>query len=150
MILPTCLLAYAESPNNPNALLLLILESIGLIAAVVIAALLPLMVSRSRKHRGVDIILGGCVFWGLVAAGDGLYFLLARYHSAREYETLVNSGYFDPANTTGAPAPEWIVWSLLAGAYVGLLIYAGMGRTASAAPSTPGGTSTNGHPKRTD
>lgn len=141
------LLAYAESPDQSDALLVLILQSLGVVAVAAIVALVPLMICNARKLRRPGFLLGASLLWALVAMGDLIYFLFARYQWSGEYQKLVMSGYYDPTNTADAPRPHWLLWLCLAAAYVALLVSAATAKPRPPAAPRPAAPdpSSNGH-----
>jgi hypothetical protein len=136
-MIPAWLLAYAESADQSDAMLVLVLESFAIIGGAALVAMVPIMICNARRQRRPDYLVGACILWALVTVGDLLYLLFARYQWAGEYQKLVMSGYYDPANTADQPRPHWILWLLLGLVYAGLIISAATGKRGAVSKPVP-------------
>jgi len=65
--------------------------------------------------------VSGAILWGMVMAGSALWMVNAQFKWAHERGILLQSGYYDPQNNSGAPAWPWWLWGVLAVAY-GVLV----------------------------
>jgi hypothetical protein len=117
------LLASAEQTDLSGSGWFVILIGAVVIVAVAAMTVIPIALSRKRRHRRADAITVGAVFWGLLAAASIIHFWLARMQWSKEYLLRVKTGYYDPADTSGAPPWPWQLWGILAVVY-GVLIAA--------------------------
>ena len=151
------MLASAESSGPSLDLLVLILEAMGVIAGMAIAAAVPLFVTAGRRAVRPSFLAPVCLLWALVASGGWLYLLFARYHWNGEYQKLVMSGFYDPANTSTRPVPNLIFVLVLAAGYAGLIAVSVWARPRppelppeepdEVPPGAPSPHTTNGHPR---
>jgi hypothetical protein len=118
------MLASAETSASSLDLLVLILEAMGVIAGVAIAAAVPLFVMTGRRAVRSGFLAPVCLLWALAVGGYWLYLLFARYQWNVEYQKLVMSGYFDPANTSSEPGASPLLILALAVGYAGLIVAA--------------------------
>ena len=129
------MLAYAEGADQSSDLLVLILESIGVIAGVAVAAAVPMFVVTGRRAMRPHVLAPVCLLWAVVAGGGWLYLLFARYRWTGEYQKLVMSGFYDPANTATRPGVNPVFLLVLVAGYAGLMAVALTARQhASPAP----------------
>ncbi len=154
------MLASAESSEPTLDLLVLVLEAIGVVAGVAIAAAVPLFVTTGRRAVRPHFLAPVCLLGALAAGGYWLYVLFARYQWNAEYQKLVMSGYYDPANTGSEPTVSALLLVGLALGYAGLIavairaparqVEAAAEESPPAAPESPGSSAphtTNGHPR---
>jgi len=127
-------LAYAQTADMTDSNLHLILYWIGIIAASALLALVPLTIAASRRHRQAHLVLLACVVWGVLTAGVCLYAVMQQFNWATEYALRVESGYYDPQSSTGAPALPLTTWGLLAVAYLGLITWSVWKPRSSSSP----------------
>jgi len=136
----TCLLAYAETTDTSNSGVIVGLVGLLVIGVVAALTLIPIASARYRRlrHRGAIPTLA--LLWGLISAGSIIYIIAAEFRWHKEWLVLVQSGYYDPRNTSGAPAWPWPLWIVLALAYAGLLTFCLVGKTMppEAPPSAEG------------
>ena len=109
---------------------LVILAACALLAAIVIG------VARSRGHRQADSIMVAAVFWAVIAAGSAMYTAASRYNWSREYTTRIESGYYDPRDTSDKPKLPWLAWSGLGAAYIAMLGWS-VSQKPTLPPATP-------------
>lgn len=114
-------LASADAPASPNWTLVLVLTYIGIIAATALLAFVIFRLAKGRGHRQIELLAGGAVVWGMLAAGLFLYASTRQLNWSNEQTTLIESGYYDPQDTTAAPAWPWIATSVIAAAYAALI-----------------------------
>jgi len=115
-------LAYAEGGDSSESNLVVVLICAGIIAAVGLAGLIPVLVARSRRHRYREAIVLMSVVWGVLAAGSLTSTAIAQLKWSKERMLRIESGYYDPRDITDAPPLPWWTWSLLALGYCGLWI----------------------------
>ena len=129
----TCVLASAEQTGFSDSGWFVILIGLGVFGAAAVLTVIPIVLARRRRSRRAEAITVAAVFWGLVAAASILHFWLAELRWSNEYLLLVKTGYYDPANTSGAPAWPWPLWGVLAAAY-GVLVILALSRSRRPAP----------------
>jgi hypothetical protein len=122
------LLAYAESSDPGSANLVKVLAGMAILAACALLAAVVIGVARSRDHRQAEAIMVTAIFWAMLTAGLALYSASAQYNWSKEYTTRIESGYYDPRDTSDKPKLPWIPGSGLAVAYAGLLGWSLFGR----------------------
>lgn len=122
---PALLLASAEVAANADSIVMLLLESLALIAVIAVAAVIPIALARLRRHRQSDAVRIVALLWAVACAGYCLYTLVRRFRWTREHAVLLTSGYYDAeAPATAAPSVHWPLMALLAGVYVALFLVA--------------------------
>jgi hypothetical protein len=126
----THFLAYAESVDSTVSNLMTILICLGIVLVVAVVAMVPVLVARSRGHRKSDTLVAMAVLWGVLTAVSATSTALAQMKYSHEQLLLIQSGYFDPADVTGAPKLPWVMWACLGGGYGILLVWAIAGRAA--------------------
>ena len=125
------LLAYAESTDPGSTNLVKVLVGMVILAACALLAALVTAIARSRDHRQADAIMVAAMFWAIITAGLAMYAASAQYNWSREYTTRIESGYYDPRDTSDKPKLPWISGSCLTIAYAGLLGWASLGKPFS-------------------
>jgi amino acid transporter len=119
----TSLLAYAEPTDTSGSGTNIVLLCALFIAVVAVLGLLPIGFSRNRGNRHADIITAVSVLWSLLTIATLIYVCLAQMKWSKEYITRIQSGYFDPRDTTGAPHQPWPIWGIILFAYLALLAW---------------------------
>jgi hypothetical protein len=127
------LLASAERTDLSGSDWIIILLMLGIIAAAAVATLVPIGIARHRRLRLAGLIAVGAMLWGLAAAGSAIQTAIAEFNWSRERLRLIQTGYYDPNDTSGAPARPRVLWAALSGVYVALLV----GSLAPAKPAPP-------------
>jgi hypothetical protein len=122
------LLAYAESSDPGSTNLVKVLAGMGILAACALLAAIVIGVARSREHRQAEAIMVAAIFWAIITAGLAMYAASAQYSWSREYTTRIESGYYDPRDTSDKPRLPWIPGACLAIAYAGLVGWAFLGQ----------------------
>lgn len=129
------LLANAESNDSTVSNLSTVLICAAIAVGVLILAAVPIMVAWSRRHRHADGLTAVAVLWGLVAAVSVSVSIFDQMKYSREHLMAVESGYFDPSDTSDAPVLPLPTWSVLGVVYVALLgwpfLMAGKGLTTA-------------------
>jgi hypothetical protein len=101
----------------------LVVISAALVLVVAGAAFVPLRLAWRGRHRQVEAITTTILFWGLAAAGSLIWAANAEFKWNQEYTLRIESGYADPRDLSGAPQLPWMLWGILAGVYVGLILW---------------------------
>ena len=128
------LLAYAQTADTSDATLHLILYWIGILAAAALLAFVPVAIASSRRHRQAHLVLLASIVWAVLIAGVSMYALQQQFAWIKEYTLRVDSGYYDPQSSAGAPALPLTAWGILTVAYLGLLIWSAWKSTTRTAP----------------
>jgi hypothetical protein len=115
---------YAEAPDTSNSALVFILVGSMLMVLAGGLALFPLAIARRRGSRQSRNIATFVILWGLLVGGTLIYFVQSQMQWNSEYTTRVESGYFDPQDTSGAPRPPWTMAAALTVGYFGLMAWA--------------------------
>jgi hypothetical protein len=115
------LLASAEHTDLTGPQWSMILIGLLVLAVVAALALVPIGAARRRRPGRAEAIVVGALFWALLSAGSIIKFVLAKVEWSQEYVLLIKTGYYDPADTSGAPAWPWGLWGGLALAFAVLL-----------------------------
>ena len=77
------------------------------------------------------MLAAAAMLWGVVAAGVFLYASTERLNWSNEQTTLIESGYYDPQDTSAAPTWPWVATTVVAAAYVTLIVWAVLQRPPS-------------------
>jgi hypothetical protein len=126
-------LAYAESSDPGSTNLVKILGGAAILGVMALLVAIVTAIARSREHRQAENILVLALFWAVITAGSLIYTASAELDWSKEYTTRIESGYFDPRDTTDKPRIPWLLWSGLGVAYAGLLIWS----LSATSPPTP-------------
>jgi hypothetical protein len=124
------LLAYADTADSGSINLVKVLAGLAILAGCALLVGVIIGVARSRGHRQADGIMVAAVFWGIIMAGSAMYTAAAQYNWSKEYTTRVQSGYYDPRDTSDKPKLPWLAWSGLAVGYAVLLAWSLAGKAA--------------------
>ncbi len=117
-------LAYAESADPSNAMnLVKVLGGLLIIGATALLVAILIGIARSRAHRQADAILVVALFWALITAGSVMYAGMAHLNWSKEYTERIESGYYDPRDTSDKPKMPWALWSGLGVGYAALLAW---------------------------
>jgi ABC-type transport system involved in multi-copper enzyme maturation permease subunit len=130
----TAVLAYADNSDSTLSNLQTVVYAVFIVLATVVVALIPIFISRARRHRKSESILVAVFFWACITAGSAIYTQQSQMNWSRKYLTRVESGYYDPNNTTDAPKLPWLLWSSLAAAYAGILSWSVFGKRLTSPP----------------
>jgi hypothetical protein len=122
------ILAYADAPDESNSTIWIVVVSTGLVLLCAGLAMVPACVAWARRHRRAEAIVPLALVWGLGAAISAIATFISQYHWSKDRMTLIESGYYDPQDASGAPAMPWMIWIALAVMYALLIVWA-MGRT---------------------
>jgi hypothetical protein len=118
-------LAYAESADPSSVTnLAKLLGGLAIIAAAALLAAVLIGLSRSRAHSQADGIMVLAILWAAITAGSLMYAGMAHLSWSAEYNTRIESGYYDPRDTSDKPKMPWAIWSGLGVGYVALLGWA--------------------------
>jgi hypothetical protein len=117
------LLAYAETSDSGSINLAKVLAGLFILAACALMVAVVIGVARSRGHRQAEGIMVGAVFWGVIMAGSAMYTASSQYNWSKEYTTRVQSGYYDPRDTSDKPNLPWALWSAMGVGYAALVAW---------------------------
>jgi hypothetical protein len=117
------LLARAESvdPTTSNLTTVLVCGFIVLLAGGI--AFIPVLIAWSRRHRRSEAIVAFALLWGLCTVLSAATTTLAWMKYEHEHEVQIESGYYDPQDTSNAPPLPWLIWGGLGAGYAALLAW---------------------------
>lgn len=115
------LLANADATDPTVTNLTTVLICAGIAVAVLIMAAAPILVAWSRRHRHAEGLTAVAVLWGLIAAVSVSVSVFDQMKYSREHLMAIESGYYDPNDTSDVPTLPLITWTFLGMAYVVLL-----------------------------
>ena len=118
------ILASAEKTYLSGSELVIVVIALGVIVAAAVVALVPIGIALHRYHPQANGIVAVALLWGVLAAGSVIRTVDAQLTWSKEWLTLVNTGYYDPHDASGAPIWPWLLWIVLAAAYGVLMVYA--------------------------
>ena len=116
-------LAYADNTDTTNANLKTGLICAGILILVTLIGFVPVAIAWSRRHRRTELITAAALLWGLLAAGSLAVTTVRQLNWSQERQRRIESGYFDPADTSDAPTLPIPLWGGLGLAYVGLIAW---------------------------
>ncbi|HEX4794468.1 MAG TPA: hypothetical protein VH370_11780 [Humisphaera sp.] len=122
------MLAYARNVDSTESNLSIVLLCAGLIIAAAALGLIPILLSRSRRHVQSDAVLGLGILWALLAAGVTAHACMQQMKWSDERSLRIESGYYDPQDQSDSPRLPWEIWSALAVGYGGLILWPLYGR----------------------
>ena len=117
------LLGYAQTADSGSINLAKVLAGLFILAACALFVAVVVGLARSRRHRQADGIMVAAVFWGVIMAGSAMYTASSQYNWSKEYTTRVQSGYYDPRDTSDKPSLPWALWSGLGVGYAALVVW---------------------------
>jgi hypothetical protein len=117
-------LAYAETPDSGAVNLAKVLGGLGILVVTALLIAVIVGISRARKHRQADAILVAALFWGVLAAGSMMYAAATQLNWSKEYTTRIESGYYDPRDSSDKPTLPIALWTGLGVAYAAMLGWA--------------------------
>jgi ABC-type uncharacterized transport system permease subunit len=118
-------LASAAVGPSADSNVELILICSGVVALTAVLAFIPIYLAA--RHRQREIIVGLLVLWGLALAGSVSYSVMQQMDWSTAYNQRIETGYSDPQDLSDEPALPVTLWSGLAAAYLGLVIWARIG-----------------------
>ena len=120
-------LARADSADSTVSNLNTVLICGGIALGVLIVAIVPVMLAWSRRHRHSNGLAAVAVLWGLIALVSFSTTAMDEMKYSREHLMSIESGYYDPNDTSDAPALPMALWALLAVAYAALMAWPFLG-----------------------
>ena len=117
-------LARADLPTSSDLKLVLVLIYVGILAVTGVLVFLPIRLAKGRRHRPAELLTAAAVLWGVLCAGVFLYASTQQLNWSNEQTTLIESGYYDPQDTSAAPAWPWVATGVIAASYAALIIWA--------------------------
>lgn len=130
---PATILARADSVDSTVSNLTTILTCAGIVLGVGVVAIVPVMLAWQRRHRHSEGLAAVAVLWGLLAAISVSAATLEQMKYSREHLMAIESGYYDPNDTSDAPPLPLPAWAALGVGYAALLAWPFVGRKRSAA-----------------
>jgi hypothetical protein len=127
-------LANGEKDDITGSNLNFILICALILFGAALFMVLPIVVAHRRGNPWGEAIRAGSIFWGIGAAWSVISAATAAWKWAKEQNTLLLSGYYDPTTRGDGPKPPWTWWLVLAGVYLVLL---GLAATRGRSPSPP-------------
>jgi lysylphosphatidylglycerol synthetase-like protein (DUF2156 family) len=119
----TALLARAESVDPTLGSLVTVLTCAGIVLGVAVAASVPVMIAWSRRHRRADWVITVAILWGVLTVVSVASFVLKEMQYSHAHMLDVESGYYDPNDTSDAPRLPVSMWTVLGIGYLGLLAW---------------------------
>jgi hypothetical protein len=116
-------LAYADSGDSGASNLVKVFGGLVILAVVAVLAAISIGVSRARRHPQAEAIVVITLLWGLITAGSLMYAGESQYEWSKEYTTRIESGYYDPRDTSDKPQLPWALWCGLGFAYAAMLAW---------------------------
>jgi lysylphosphatidylglycerol synthetase-like protein (DUF2156 family) len=127
------LLARAESVDPTLGSLVTVLTCAGIVLGVAVAASIPVMIAWSRRHQRADWVITVAILWGVLTVVSVASFVLKEMQYSHAHMLDVESGYYDPNDTSDAPALPLSTWAALGIGYVALLAWPMLRRPAAIA-----------------
>jgi len=132
-------LSYAQSGDNSDSNLVMLVICAGVVIAVCVLAFIPVRLAWGRRHRQADAVTIAAIFWALVMAGSLVYTVVQQLEYSKERLLDIQTGYYDPQTTSDAPSKPWVTWGVLAAIYGLVVVWsASQGRPAPAPADPPG------------
>ena len=128
-------LARADSTDSTVSNLTTVLACAGIAVGVLVVAIVPVMVGWSRRHRHAEALAAVALLWGLIAAVSTCVATLDQMKYSRQHLADIESGYWDPNDTSDAPKLPLAMWGAFAVAYVAMVAWPFLGGRRSA-PAT--------------
>ena len=116
-------LARADLPTSSEWKLVLVLMYLGILAVTGVLVFIPIRVAKRRRQRSAELLTAAAVLWGVLCAGVFLYASTQQLNWSNEQTTLIESGYYDPQDTSAAPKWPWVATAIIAGAYAALIAW---------------------------
>lgn len=116
-------LANADATDPTISNLTTVLICAGIALGVLIVATAPIMIAWSRRHRHSEGITAVAVLWGLIAAVSVSVPIFDQMKYSHEHLMAIESGYFDPNDTSDAPVLPVPLWAALGVVYMALLAW---------------------------
>jgi len=131
------LLARADVSVSSDWKLALVLTYLGILAALGVMVFIPIRLAKRRGHRQMELLGAAAVVWGAASAAVFLPTVTEQMKWSNEQTTLIESGYYDPQDTSAAPKWPWVASAMVAGAYAGLTVWSLSRRRVAPGDSRP-------------
>jgi hypothetical protein len=138
-MLAATFLARANAVDSTVSNLSAVLVCAGIALAVGVVTMAPVMIAWSRRHRHTRGLAALAVLWGVLAAISVSAAALDRMKYSRDHLTAIESGYYDPNDTSDAPSLPVPAWTALGIGYAALLAWPLISGKPSPAPLPPPG-----------
>ena len=125
-------LARADSADSTVSNLTTVLACAGIAIGVLVVAIVPVMIGWSRRHRHAEALAAVAALWGLIAAINICKATLDQMNYSRQHLADVESGYWDPNDTSDAPPLPVATWSTLGVGYLAMVTWSFLGGRPSA------------------
>ena len=119
-----CLLAYAETADSANSGAMFVLLAVGVAIVTAVLACVPMLLAQARRHPHREAIVGFAILWALLTAGSVVMTSMGRMKWNKEQLMRIESGYYDPRDTSDAPTTPWGAWAALGTGYTAMLAWA--------------------------
>src|ERR1700728_830934 len=111
-------LASAAVPPSSDSDVELVLISAGVVLVAALLAFVPIQMARARRHRNIEAISALLVLWGLLSAGSISYFIMKQMDWSTTYTQRIETGYYDPQDTSDKPTAPVALWGGLGAGYL--------------------------------
>jgi hypothetical protein len=116
------ILASAQNIDASVSTLTLVLISMGIVLAVALAAIVPLVIA-SRGHRQPESVIAFTILWACLTAASLIYVTMTQMKWGSERDLRIKTGYYDPQQATNdgppLPAGQWTALGIGYAALVG-------------------------------
>lgn len=116
-------LARAESADSTLSNLTTVLACGGIGVGVLVVAIVPVMIGWSRRHRHAEALAAVAILWGLIATISLCKTTLDQMNYSRQHLADIESGYWDPNDTSDARPLPLATWTALGVGYLALLAW---------------------------
>jgi hypothetical protein len=121
-------LAYAQPTDQSGTGVVVIMMAATAIAVAAAVAFVPVAIAWRRRHRRADLILAVAIVWAALAAGSVIVTVSKQMDWSKERTLRIESGYYDPNDTTAAPPWPWTTWGALGGVYAAWAVWSCSGQ----------------------
>jgi hypothetical protein len=118
------ILANAPIPPSTDSNVELVLSSAGVVLVIAVLGLVPIFIARLRRHRQLEAITAIIVLWGVLLAGSICYSIMQQMDWTKALQERIESGYYDPQDTTGKPTTPVPLWCGLGVCYAAITFWA--------------------------
>lgn len=131
---PLAPLARADSVDSTVSNLTTVLTCGGIAIGVLVVAIVPVMIGWSRRHRHAQALAALAILWGLIATISICIAAIDQMNYSRQHLVDVESGYWDPNDTSDVPVLPIRTWAVLGACYLVLLGWPFVGRKTTPRP----------------
>ena len=116
-------LASAPIPPSSDSNFELVLISAGVVLVIGLLAFAPIQIARARRHRNIEAISALLALWGLLSAGSISYFIMKQMDWCTTYTQRIETGYYDPQDTSDKPTAPVGLWCGLSVSYAAIFFW---------------------------